>query len=85
MGDPVTMGLAAGAMGMYLGSKQKPEMPAPPALTPPPQPAQAPNVQAVSAATKAGEQGGYSQTFLSGPMGVDPNALKLGKPTLLGS
>lgn len=84
------MGYSAAAMvaSAYMQSRNKPQMPQAPAVTPPPQAAQAPNVQGVAAgqagAGQAGGKAGYAQTFLAGPAGVDPNSLKLGKPTLLG-
>lgn len=66
-----------------------------PAYTPPPdppQPARSPEVQAVASETKgmgqAGGSGGTpgaAQTMLTGPGGVDPKTLLLGKNTLLGA
>lgn len=43
-----------------------------------------PNVAGIMAASSQAAQGGPSGTMLTGPMGVDPNALSLGKNTLLG-
>lgn len=42
-----------------------------------------PNVAALAAGNKGG--GGISSTMLTGPTGVDPNSLALGKNTLLGA
>ena len=42
-----------------------------------------PNVQGIMESASA--MGGASGTMLTGPTGVDPNALALGKSTLLGS
>ena len=44
---------------------------------------QTPNVQGIMESASA--MGGASGTMLTGPTGVDPNALALGKSTLLGS
>ena len=45
---------------------------------------QAPNVAGIMQSASAAA-GGSSGTMLTGPTGVDPNALALGKSTLLGS
>jgi len=45
---------------------------------------QTPNVAGIMESASAA-QGGASGTMLTGPTGVDPNALALGKSTLLGS
>ncbi len=77
---------AAMAVSAYLASKNQPQMPNVPAVAPP-QAAKAPNVQGIVGGLQGQGQGGgpgLAQTFLTGPSGVDPNALKLGKPTLLG-
>lgn len=90
------MGWSAAGMviGAYMNSRQQPAQP--PDLAPPPPPPQAakmPSVASLYGATagtgQAGGPGGNGkpgpgQTFLSGPSGVDPNALTLNKPTLLG-
>ena len=44
---------------------------------------QTPNVQGIMESASA--MGGAAGTMLTGPTGVDPNALALGKSTLLGS
>ena len=46
---------------------------------------QTPNVAGIMQSASAASQGGPSGTMLTGPTGVDPNALALGKSTLLGS
>ena len=43
-----------------------------------------PDVAGIMQAAGQGLQGGASGTMLTGPTGVDPNALSLGKNTLLG-
>lgn len=43
-----------------------------------------PDVAGIVQAAGQGSQGGASGTMLTGPTGVDPNALSLGKNTLLG-
>ena len=67
--------------------------PPPPPPPPPPQMARAPDAIAVRNSGVAnqqikgagGGQSGASGTFLTGPGGVDPNSLTLGKKTLLGA
>lgn len=75
-------------IGAYLQSRQKPEMPNVPPPPPPPQVAKMPTTGAFLAGMQgtgqAGGKAGLPQTFLTGTAGIDPNALKLGKPTLLG-
>ena len=44
-----------------------------------------PDVSSIMQAAGASASGGASGTMLTGPTGVDPNALSLGKSTLLGS
>lgn len=46
---------------------------------------QAPDVAGIMASAQEGAAGGPSATMLTGPMGVDPNQLSLGRQTLLGS
>ncbi len=92
MGVPAYLGIMAA--GALMGSKQQaPQMPNLPPPPPPPQPAQMPNVAGLyGGLAGAGQAGGPNgngksgpgQTFLTGASGVDPNALKLNKPTLLG-
>ncbi len=81
--------IAAAAVGALVADQQKPVNP--PSVTPPPPPpqaAQAPNVQGIvqgmNGTGQSGDKAGPGQTFLAGSSGVDPNQLKLGKPTLLG-
>lgn len=81
--------VASAAIGYLTSQQNKPQAPqAPQAPTPPPQQAQAPQMQGIVAGLKgtgqAGGAGGVGSTFLTGPGGIDPNALKLGKTTLLG-
>ena len=45
---------------------------------------QQPDVGAIAKAAELGSAGGPAGTMLTGPQGVDPNALALGKNTLLG-
>ncbi len=88
MSDPYTA-LAMMAIGAYQGSRQQaPQMPNLPPPPPPPQLAQMPNVAGLyggmAGTGQAGGQKGPGQTFLTGASGIDPNSLKLNKPTLLG-
>lgn len=46
---------------------------------------QQPNVAGIMQAASAASSGGAAGTMLTGPTGVDPNALALGKSSLLGS
>jgi hypothetical protein len=46
--------------------------------------AKQPDVMSLNAANMANAKGGVSGTMLTGPQGVDPNSLLLGKTTLLG-
>ncbi len=87
MGVPAYIGMMA--MGALLGSQQQvPQMPNLPPPPPPPQPEKMPTVQGIMGGLngmgQAGGQKGPGQTFLTGTSGVDPNALKLNRPTLLG-
>jgi peroxiredoxin family protein len=45
---------------------------------------QAPDVAGIMAAAQEGAAGGPAATMLTGPMGIDPNQLSLGRNTLLG-
>jgi uncharacterized protein HemX len=45
---------------------------------------QAPDVAGIMAAAQEGGAGGPAATMLTGPMGIDPNQLSLGRSTLLG-
>lgn len=47
--------------------------------------ARGPNTDALFAANELEGQAGQSGTMLTGPMGVDPNSLALGKNTVLGA
>ena len=83
----VMLGLAASSL---LGSMQKqPQIPSPAPITPPPamQSASTPTslLSQLSGVGQGGGQLGVAQTLLSGTNGVDPNSLKLGKNTLLGT
>lgn len=87
---PVMAGLLGGAVGSRLlgGSQSAPQMQAP---TPPPAPdqvARTPDVNTVRqnnmGTGQAGGSPGVAQTMLTGPSGIDPKLLKLGKNTLLG-
>lgn len=59
-----------------------------PAAPPAPQAAKAPDADTVAkgmaGAGQAGGSPGVAQTFLTGPGGIDPSLLNLGKNTLLG-
>ena len=44
-----------------------------------------PNTQTLLTDARAGGRSGLSSTFLTGPGGVDPDALRLNRTTLLGS
>ena len=44
-----------------------------------------PNVNAIMAAAQQAAKGGVGGTMLTGPQGIDPSALQLGKTSLLGS
>lgn len=46
---------------------------------------QTPDVAGIMAAAQESVQGGPSATMLTGPQGVDPSQLSLGRNTLLGS
>ena len=46
---------------------------------------QQPNVSGIMEAASAASSGGGAGTMLTGPTGVDPNSLALGKSSLLGS
>jgi hypothetical protein len=65
-------------------SKQAPPPPPPP----PPQAAKAPDADIIRSKNKqamsGGMDGGTNTTVLTGPGGVDPNALETSKTTLLG-
>lgn len=87
MGNPY-VALAMAAVSAYQASKQKPVQPQNVLPPPPPQAAKMPGVAglygAMGGVGQAGGQKGPGQTFLTGASGVDPNALSLNKPTLLG-
>ncbi len=81
--------VAMTAAGILLGSQQQaPQMPNLPPPPPPPQPEKMPSIQGMmgglNGTGQAGGAKGPGQTFLTGSTGVDPNSLKLDKPTLLG-
>lgn len=78
----------AAAASVY-SATQTPDIPKPAAPTPLAQSAQVPDAAKVggdmSGTGQAGGSPGVAQTMLTGPGGVDPNTLSLGKNTLLGS
>ena len=80
----VAMTIAGAAVGNMQQAPQMPNVPKPP----PPQQAKMPDMTSLYAGMQgtgqAGGKPGNAQTWLTGPGGVDPNAMKLGKPTLLG-
>lgn len=73
--------------GHLLLKDQQPSTPAPTAPTAPPQASKSPNTQSYRNANQTAEngQGATASTLLTGAGGIDPNALALGKNTLLGS
>ncbi len=81
-------GIAGSAASIAAASKVKPPEVAP---TPPaPQPGKEPDLAAISARTKAmfgagGPFAGSESTFLTGPGGIPPASLNIGKNILLGS
>jgi hypothetical protein len=82
----VALGLAGGALLGSMANKSK--TPPMQAATPPPQASKAPDASTVAAGQagtgQAGGAPGVAQTFLTGPGGIDPSLLQLGKQTLLG-
>ncbi|MDI1301962.1 MAG: hypothetical protein PSX71_08665 [bacterium] len=84
------MGLSSMAASLQSVGKlfSPPKMPAPYQPPPPPAASKAPDIQGVSAAMagtgQAGGAPGIAQTMLTGAGGVNPDALKLGKTSLLG-
>jgi hypothetical protein len=77
------------AVGALMADQQKaPQMPNLPPPPPPPQAEKMPGLQGImgglNGAGQAGGKPGPGQTFLTGASGIDPNSLKLNKPTLLG-
>ena len=91
-------GLLAGLAGGVIVSALMPSPKAPkqqtllaqqPAATPQGQAARAPDYNAMQSRNQqresAGPMAGPSSTFLTGPAGVDPTKLKLGRTTLLGA
>lgn len=79
--------LAVAAIGTAVSASQaKPKLQDP---TPPPQASQGPDangvLQNMRGTGQAGGAPGAAQTMLTGPGGVNPDALTLGKSTLLGS
>lgn len=64
-----------------------PTIPAPEPAKPPPQEAKAPDYQAVKKRVEGAVKGpgvGVGSTMLTGPAGIDPGLLNLGKTKLLG-
>ncbi len=80
--------IAAAVVGAIIANMEQPaQMPNVQPPPPPPQQEKAPNMQGIVQGVSGTGQGGGpgpAQTFLTGAGGVDPNQLKLGKPTLLG-
>jgi hypothetical protein len=75
---------------MCFFSTPTPPAPQPPAPVEPPKIAEkAPEVQAAKSTNKAKQFGGMNagpaSTFLTGPGGVDPNQLEIGRVSLLGN
>jgi len=83
--DVATLGLASSMM------PKTPDIPAPatPAAVPQSQAAKTPTADTVqgqmAGAGQAGGSPGVAQTMLTGPSGVDPASLNLGRNSLLGS
>lgn len=73
---------------LHKGGGKGASPPPPPPPAPPPQAAKAPDADIVRSKNKkamsGGMEAGPGTTFLTGPSGVDPNELTLGKNTLLG-
>lgn len=95
MGLSTAAYLAIGAVGGMLlsGATSKPKAaPATQTAAAPPTPSaqapKAPDVATIAAGQagqgQAGGAPGVAQTFLTGPGGIDPSLLQLGKTTLLG-
>ncbi len=76
---------AAAAYGAYETSKLKAPNIQPPAPQQMPQQAKSPDVGGIMAGVQGQNGKGVSSTFLTSPAGVDPSALSLSKPSLLGS
>jgi hypothetical protein len=90
-GGSTAAAMLAGGLGLGLAAKamKKDKAPAVQAPTKPPQETQKPERPTVvannaAAAGPGGAMSGNSGTFLTGPSGVDPSTLNLGKNTLLG-
>lgn len=87
MGEPITTAIAMAAVGAALAPKP-PKIPDAPTPPPPPQAAKAPDLGVIqkqlAGAGQAGGAPGIGQTMLTGPGGVNPGQLTLGKNTLLG-
>lgn len=80
------MAAVAGVGGMALGKMMTPKMPSIPEPAKPPQASRAPDRQAIrtSNAGNAGMVSSGSSTMLTGPSGIDPAMLNLGRNSLLG-
>ncbi len=74
-----------GAYSAYETSQQKAPDIKPPAPQQPPQQAKSPDVGGIMAGVQGQNGRGVASTFLTGPAGVDPAAVSLSKPSLLGS
>jgi hypothetical protein len=94
MCEPTTMGAVGLGLlgGMAVAKSMTPDMPqqSPTAPASPPKPspqsAKQPQVPALRAANamQTGVNAAPSSTFLTGPGGIDPKTLQLGRNTLLG-
>jgi hypothetical protein len=87
----IASGLGAAGAGLVGGQLLQPKikMPAIPTPEKPPQATKAPNRTAILTPNAAGSRpggafSGNSGTFLTGPSGIDPATLNLGRNTLLG-
>lgn len=83
------LAIAAAAAGYYASSQtNKPKTPPLEQAPSAPQSSKAPDAGSVRAAQsgagQAGGSPGVAQTFLTGPGGIDPALLNLGRSTLLG-
>lgn len=91
MSGAIGTAVVAGVGGMVAAQMMAPDtsIPSPASPTPPPQASSAPDANVVrqnqAGTGQAGGAPGVAQTMLTGAGGVDPNALNLGKKTLLGS
>ena len=95
MSGAIATAVVSGVAGAVVSSVLAPDTntsipsPASPTAVPKSQAEQTPDANSVrqnqSGAAQGGGSPGVAGTFLTGSGGVDPNALKLGKSTLLGA